>query len=51
MFVTAVNAVHTYNQTPEHVKNYRPKIMLLTGNPAHRPGTAATFFLGLNISK
>jgi len=21
----------------EHVKNYRPKILVLTGNPAHRP--------------
>jgi hypothetical protein len=23
--------------TPEHVKNFRPKILVLTGNPAHRP--------------
>jgi solute carrier family 12 sodium/potassium/chloride transporter 2 len=24
-------------ETPEHIKNYRPKILVMTGNPAHRP--------------
>ena len=23
--------------TPDHVKNYRPKVLVMTGNPAHRP--------------
>ena len=22
--------------TPDHVKNYRPKLLVLSGNPAHR---------------
>jgi solute carrier family 12 sodium/potassium/chloride transporter 2 len=37
VFVSAVKAVHTLTETPDHVKNYRPKILVLTGNPAHRP--------------
>ena len=41
VFVSAVNAVHTLTVTPDHVKNYRPKILLMTGNPAHRPGKGA----------
>ena len=24
-------------ETPDHVKNYRPKVLVMTGNPAHRP--------------
>ena len=36
-FVSAVKSVHQVTETPDHVKNYRPKILCLTGNPAHRP--------------
>jgi len=32
-----LNAVQTITDSPEHVKNYRPKVLVLTGNPAHRP--------------
>lgn len=32
-----LNAVQTITDQPEHVKNYRPKVLVLTGNPAHRP--------------
>ena len=31
------NLLQIILETPEHVKNYRPKILLMTGNPAHRP--------------
>ena len=31
------NILQLILETPEHVKNYRPKILLMTGNPAHRP--------------
>ncbi len=26
-----------FPDTPDHIKNYRPKLLTLTGNPAHRP--------------
>jgi solute carrier family 12 sodium/potassium/chloride transporter 2 len=35
-FVTALKNVQTLNDLPEHVKNYRPKILVFTGIPAHR---------------
>ena len=37
VFVSAVQSVHTLTDTPDHIKNYRPKLLVLTGNPAHRP--------------
>ena len=37
VFVSAIRQVHTVTETPDHVKNYRPKVLLLTGNPAYRP--------------
>jgi len=37
VFVSALKHVKEVTETPEHVKNYRPKILLMTGNPAHRP--------------
>ena len=37
MFVNALKSVQNLTDTREHVKNYRPKILVLTGNPAHRP--------------
>ena len=36
VFVDAVKALHKVTETQDHVKNYRPKILVLTGNPAHR---------------
>merc|ERR1711963_288020 len=37
VFVNALKGVQSLTETQEHVKNYRPKILVLTGNPAHRP--------------
>jgi len=37
VFVNALKGVQSLTDTPEHVKNYRPKVLVLTGNPAHRP--------------
>merc|ERR1719500_2106582 len=37
VFVNALKGVQNLTDTQEHVKNYRPKILVLTGNPAHRP--------------
>lgn len=36
VFVNALNNSHALNEQQEHVKTYRPKILLLSGNPAHR---------------
>ena len=35
-FVTTLRNCHTLNEMPEHVKNYRPRILVFTGVPAHR---------------
>jgi len=35
--ITAVDAAQTLTNEPDHVKTYRPKVLLLSGNPAHRP--------------
>ncbi len=35
-FVSALKNCQTLNDMPEHVKNYRPKILVFTGVPAHR---------------
>lgn len=37
VFVSALKGVQSLTETQEHVKNYRPKVLVLTGNPAHRP--------------
>merc|ERR1719450_2101364 len=37
VFVNALKGVQSLTDTPEHVKNYRPKVLVLTGNPATRP--------------
>jgi len=37
VFVNALRAVQSLTDTKDHVKNYRPKVLVLTGNPAHRP--------------
>ena len=36
IFVNALKSVQTLTDTPEHVKNFRPKILVLSGNPTHR---------------
>ena len=37
VFVSAIKSAYTLAETPDHVKNYRPKLLVLSGNPAHRP--------------
>jgi len=37
VFVNALKGVQNLTETADHVKNYRPKVLVLTGNPAHRP--------------
>jgi len=37
VFVSAMTAVQNLTDTADHVKNYRPKVLLLSGNPAYRP--------------
>ncbi|XP_048484442.1 bumetanide-sensitive sodium-(potassium)-chloride cotransporter [Plutella xylostella] len=36
-YKTALAGVHTLNTVTEHVKNYRPQILVLTGYPGERP--------------
>ncbi len=35
-FVTALKAVQTLSRVEDHVKNYRPKLMVMTGDPRDR---------------
>merc|ERR1719430_2645174 len=35
-FVTALRNVQSLNDVPDHVKNYRPKLLLFSGVPGHR---------------
>ena len=35
-FVTALRNCQALNEMPEHVKNYRPKILVFSGIPSHR---------------
>jgi len=37
VFVNALKGVQSLTDTQEHVKNYRPKVLVLSGNPAQRP--------------
>lgn len=37
VFVNALKGVESLTDTADHVKNYRPKLIVLTGNPATRP--------------
>jgi len=36
-FMTAMKSTQELTDSPDHVKTYRPKLLVLTGNPAHRP--------------
>ena len=36
VLVDAVKAAHKVTETQDHVKNYRPKILVLTGNPGNK---------------
>jgi solute carrier family 12 sodium/potassium/chloride transporter 2 len=36
-YKTTLASVYTLNQTNEHVKNYRPQLLVLSSNPAARP--------------
>jgi K-Cl cotransporter len=35
-FLNALKNTHSLNEVQDHIKTYRPKILLLSGNPAHR---------------
>ena len=35
-FVNALKSVQSLNKIEDHVKNYRPKIIVLSGDPSHR---------------
>lgn len=36
-FITALKSVQYLTKVEDHVKNYRPKLMVLSGDPSHRP--------------
>ena len=36
VFLNALNNSYSLNEKKDHVKTYRPKILLMAGNPAHR---------------
>jgi len=36
-FKSALNSVQSLNSTKDHVKNYRPQILVLSGRPSSRP--------------
>ena len=35
-FITAMKSTQDLTDSPDHIKTYRPKILVLTGSPAHR---------------
>lgn len=35
-FVKTLQNVHELSNAPDHVKNFRPKVLVFSGNPAHR---------------
>lgn len=37
IYKNALQAVHQLNSVEEHVKNYRPQILVLSGMPSARP--------------
>lgn len=37
MYNNALLSVHALNSVADHVKNYRPQILVLSGLPSHRP--------------
>eukprot|EP00095_Tigriopus_kingsejongensis_P001377 maker-scaffold1253_size52701-snap-gene-0.12 protein:Tk01377 transcript:maker-scaffold1253_size52701-snap-gene-0.12-mRNA-1 annotation:"af190129_1na+ k+ 2cl- cotransporter" len=39
-FITALKSLQTLNHVEDHVKNYRPKLIVITGNPSDRPALA-----------
>ena len=36
-FMTALKSVQSLTKIEDHVKNYRPKLIVLSGDPSHRP--------------
>ncbi|XP_058840678.1 bumetanide-sensitive sodium-(potassium)-chloride cotransporter-like [Topomyia yanbarensis] len=37
-YKSAINSAFNLEQIGEHVKNYNPQLLVMTGNPLHRPG-------------
>lgn len=36
-YKTALTTVQSLNNTPDHIKNFRPQILVLSGRPSSRP--------------
>lgn len=50
-YKTALSSAHRLNQVHEHVKNYRPQILVLTGSPSNRlPLVDFTYHITKKIS-
>ena len=45
-FITALKSVQSLTKIEDHVKNYRPKLIIFCGDPSHRPslGKKIKFF-------
>lgn len=51
IYKNALQAVHQLNSVEDHVKNYRPQILILSGMPSARPSLMEIgYLLTKNIS-
>ena len=41
-FITALKSVQSLTKIEDHVKNYRPKLIIFCGDPSHRPSLGKT---------
>lgn len=49
-FITALKSVQSLTKIEDHVKNYRPKLIIFCGDPSHRPslGKKSNHLIGNN---
>ena len=49
-FITALKSVQSLTKIEDHVKNYRPKLIIFCGDPSHRPslGKKSNLLIGNN---